>query len=53
MSADSGDAFQRDYGVDGVPTTILISGEGVVRRTWEGDLSQRLAHEIERAAGGS
>jgi peroxiredoxin len=53
VSADSGDAFQREYGVDGVPTTILIGGDGVVRRSWEGDISERLAREIERAAGGS
>lgn len=50
VSAASSDEFQRGYGIEGVPTTILVNGDGVVLGVWEGNITPELAHEIEGAA---
>jgi peroxiredoxin len=50
VCAASSDEFQRGYGIEGVPTTILVNGDGVVLGAWEGSITPELAHEIERAA---
>jgi len=51
VSAASSDEFQRSYGIEGVPTTILLGGDGVVLGVWEGNITPELETEIERAAG--
>ena len=45
----AGEEFSRDYRITGVPTTILVNGNGVVERVWEGELTERLTTEIEKA----
>jgi peroxiredoxin len=43
----AGEKFSRDYRITGVPTTVLVSGNGVVEKVWEGELTERLTTEIE------
>lgn len=50
VCAASSDEFQRGYGIEGVPTTILVKGDGVVLGVWEGNITPELAREIEGAA---
>lgn len=38
--------FQENYKISGVPSTILISGRGVVRNTWVGELNDDQVDEI-------
>jgi len=39
--------FSRNYKIGVVPTTILVRGDGVVDRVWEGELTRTLMREIE------
>ena len=39
--------FSRNYKIGAVPTTILVRGDGVVDRVWEGELTRTLMQEIE------
>jgi peroxiredoxin len=49
VCAAASDEFQRDYRIEGVPTTLLVNGDGVVLGVWEGAITPELAREIESA----
>ena len=40
--------FGRQYKITGVPVTVLITGRGVVEKTWMGELTAEDSREIER-----
>ena len=40
-------SFLRKYKISGVPITILVTGFGVVEKTWVGELSQEQTKEIQ------
>lgn len=50
VCAAASDEFQQANGIEGVPTTILLDGKGVVLQVWEGDITPDLAKKIEAAA---
>lgn len=45
--ADADSNFGRKYKISGVPTTILVGGDGVVERSWYGELSATQSDDIE------
>ena len=47
VSAEVDTGFYRKYKIVGVPETILVDGNGVVEKTWVGELSDDQAHQIE------
>ena len=49
LVATAGEEFAHEYRISGVPTTILVSGGGVVEKVWEGELTDGLSTEIEGA----
>jgi peroxiredoxin len=44
-------SFSRKYKIVGTPTTILINHNGVVEKTWVGELSQEQTKEIQSLIG--
>ncbi len=45
-------SFKRVYKINGVPETILIGGNGVVEKTWIGELTTEQTNEIQKLLGG-
>jgi peroxiredoxin len=45
--ADADTNFERKYKLAGVPSTILVRGDGVVERSWYGELSAAQSDDIE------
>jgi peroxiredoxin len=43
--ADSG--FGKKYKISGVPTTVLVRGDGLVEQSWYGELSSAQSDDIE------
>ena len=50
VCAAASDEFQLAYKIEGVPTTILLTGDGVVLQVWEGNITPDLARQIQAAA---
>jgi peroxiredoxin len=47
-SACGDTSFQRKYKISGVPETILVGGNGIVEKSWLGELSADQIGEIQR-----
>ncbi len=52
LCAESDTSFPRKYKIAGVPETILVNGDGIVEKTWVGELSTEQANEIQTLMGG-
>jgi peroxiredoxin len=50
LTALADTTFKGKYKINGVPETILVSGNGLVERVWVGELDTNQLHEIQELA---